>query len=49
MKLRFFFENAENKYGDAVLSRERAKRETAWSVMEKALKDKKQVKGNIFF
>ena len=43
-----FFENAENKYGDAVLSRERAKRETAWSVMEKALKDKKQVKGNIF-
>jgi small subunit ribosomal protein S1 len=43
-----FFENAENKYGDAVLSRERAKRETAWSVMEKALKDKQQVKGNIF-
>jgi small subunit ribosomal protein S1 len=43
-----FFENAENKYGDAVLSRERAKRETAWTVMEKALKDKQQVKGNIF-
>jgi small subunit ribosomal protein S1 len=43
-----FFENAENKFGDAVLSRERAKRETAWSVMEKALKDKVQVKGNIF-
>ena len=43
-----FFENAENKYGDAVLSRERAKRETAWAVMEKALKDKEQVKGNIF-
>ena len=43
-----FFENAENKYGDAVLSRERAKRETAWSIMEKALKDKQQVKGNIF-
>jgi small subunit ribosomal protein S1 len=43
-----FFENAENKFGDAVLSRERAKRETAWSVMEKALKDKEQVKGNIF-
>ena len=43
-----FFENAENKYGDAVLSRERAKRETAWAVMEKALKNKEQVKGNIF-
>jgi len=43
-----FFENAENKFGDAVLSRERAKRESAWSVMEKALKDKAQVKGNIF-
>ena len=43
-----FFEHAENKYGDAVLSRERAKRETAWEVMEKALKNKTQVKGNIF-
>lgn len=43
-----FFENAENKFGDAVLSRERAKRETAWAVMEKALKNKDQVKGNIF-
>ncbi len=42
-----FFENAENKYGDAVLSRERAKRETAWFRMEKALKNKEQVKGNI--
>ena len=43
-----FFEHAENKFGDAVLSRERAKRETAWEVMEKALKNKDQVKGNIF-
>ncbi len=43
-----FFENAENKFGDAVLSRERAKREAAWAVMEKALKNKDQVKGNIF-
>ena len=43
-----FFEHAENKFGDAVLSRERAKRETAWEVMEKALKKKEQVKGNIF-
>ena len=31
-----FFENAENKLGDAVLSRERAKREAAWKIMEKA-------------
>ena len=43
-----FFENAENKYGDAVFSRERAKREAAWKVMEKALKNKDRVKGNIF-
>ena len=43
-----FFEHAENKFGDAILSRERAKRETAWEVMEKALKNKDQVKGNIF-
>ena len=43
-----FFENAENKYGDAVLSRERAKREAAWAIMEKALKNKEKVKGNIF-
>lgn len=42
-----FFENAENKFGDAVLSRERAKRETAWYRMENALKHKEQVKGNI--
>ncbi len=43
-----FFEHAENKFGDAVLSRDRAKKETAWEVMEKALKNKDQVKGNIF-
>ncbi len=43
-----FFENAENKFGDAVLSRERAKREAAWKIMEKALKNKEKVKGNIF-
>ena len=43
-----FFENAENKFGDAVLSRERAKREAAWKIMEKALKNKDKVKGNIF-
>ena len=43
-----FFEHAENKFGDAVLSRERAKRETAWEIMEKALKNKDQVKGSIF-
>jgi len=42
-----FFEHAENKFGDAVLSREKAKRETAWEVMEQALKNKDQVKGNI--
>ena len=42
-----FFEQAENKFGDAVLSRERAKREAAWSLMEKALNKKEKVKGFI--
>ena len=43
-----FFEHAEKKFGDAVLSRERAKRESAWELMEQALKNKEQGKGNIF-
>ncbi len=43
-----FFESAENKTGDAVLSRERAKSEEAWVLMEKASKTKEKVKGNIF-
>ena len=42
-----FFEQAENKFGDAVLSRERAKREAAWSLMEEALSKKEKVKGHI--
>ena len=42
-----FFEQAVNKFGDAVLSRERAKREAAWSLMEKALNKKEKVKGFI--
>jgi len=42
-----FFEQAENKFGDAVLSRERAKREAAWTLMEKALNNKEKVKGYI--
>ncbi len=42
-----FFEQAENKFGDAVLSRERAKREAAWALMEKALNKKEKVKGFI--
>ncbi len=43
-----FFESAENKSGDAVLSRERAKKEEAWVLMEKAVETKEKVKGNIF-
>ena len=41
------FEQAENKFGDAVLSRERAKREVTWALMEKALNKKEKVKGFI--
>src|SRR5690348_17669524 len=38
----------ENKDGEAVLSREKARREEAWTVLEKAFNDQERVMGTIF-
>ena len=43
-----FLEKVENKYGEAVLSREKAKREEAWGKLEIALEKKEKVTGTIF-
>ena len=39
---------AEVKEGEAVLSREKARREEAWTVLEKAFNDQERVMGTIF-
>ena len=43
-----FVERMENHNGEAVLSREKARREEAWSQLEKAFKDDQRVTGVIF-
>jgi len=43
-----FLDRLEDKNGEAVLSREKAKREEAWSMLEKAFKDSSRVTGVIF-
>src|ERR1700742_268252 len=43
-----FVDRMENKEGEAVLSREKARREEAWTVLEKALNDQERVMGTIF-
>jgi small subunit ribosomal protein S1 len=43
-----FVERMEDKNGDAVLSREKARREEAWSALETAYKDGQRVTGTIF-
>tara|TARA_Y100000590_G_scaffold464890_1_gene635503 strand:+ start:371 stop:2107 length:1737 start_codon:yes stop_codon:yes gene_type:complete len=43
-----FLERIENKQGEAVLSREKAKREEAWTVLEKAFEKGERVSGHIF-
>ena len=42
-----FIERMENKNGEAVLSREKARREEAWTQLEKAFEDSKHVSGMI--
>ena len=42
-----FIERMENKNGEAVLSREKAKREEAWTLLEKAFEDTEHVTGMI--
>jgi small subunit ribosomal protein S1 len=43
-----FLERMEDRHGEAVLSREKARREEAWSVLEKAFNDQERVTGSIF-
>ncbi len=43
-----YLERMENKNGEAVLSREKAKREEAWTQLEKAFKENGRVTGVIF-
>ena len=43
-----FVDRMENKEGEAVLSRDKARREEAWTVLEKAFTDQERVMGTIF-
>jgi len=43
-----YLERVENKHGEAVLSREKARREEAWGQLELALDKKEKVTGTIF-
>ena len=43
-----FVDRMENKEGEAVLSRDKARREEAWTVLEKAFTDNERVMGTIF-
>ena len=40
-------EKVENKFGDVVISREKARMAQSWKKMEKAFENKEQVKGII--
>ncbi|MGE0120591.1 MAG: 30S ribosomal protein S1 [Dongiaceae bacterium] len=43
-----YLERMEDKNGEAVLSREKARREEAWTLLEKSFKDNQRVTGVIF-
>jgi small subunit ribosomal protein S1 len=43
-----YLEKVENRNGEAVLSREKARREESWGTLEKALESKEKVNGTIF-
>ena len=43
-----YLERIENKHGEAMLSREKAKREEAWTQLEKAFQANERVSGVIF-
>ena len=47
-KVEVFLERMENKNGEAVLSREKARREEAWGKLEEAFKKEERVSGHIF-
>jgi small subunit ribosomal protein S1 len=43
-----FLDRMEDKHGEAVLSREKARREEAWTLLEKSFKENQRVNGVIF-
>lgn len=43
-----YLERMEDRNGEAVLSREKARREEAWTMLEKAFQDSERVNGSIF-
>src|SRR5713226_4718036 len=43
-----FVDRMENKEGEAVLSRDKARREEAWTLLEKAFNDQERVTGTLF-
>ena len=43
-----YLERMEDKHGEAVLSREKARREEAWMLLEKNFKEQQRVTGVIF-
>ena len=43
-----YLERMEDRNGEAVLSREKARREEAWTMLEKAFQDAERVNGSIF-
>ncbi len=43
-----YLERMEDRHGEAVLSREKARREEAWTMLEKAFNDNERVTGSIF-
>ena len=47
-KVEVYLERVENSKGEAVISREKARREEAWDRMEKAYSDEVRVDGAIF-
>ena len=47
-RVEVYLERMENVHGEAALSREKARREEAWVVLEKAFDKNERVRGNIF-
>src|ERR1700741_5032645 len=47
-EVEFYLERMEDKHGEAMLSREKARREEAWTLLERSFKENQRVNGVIF-
>jgi len=47
-KVEVYLERYEDRHGEAMLSREKARREEAWTLLERSFKDNQRVQGVIF-